>query len=557
MRLAQRVRDLLVPFDAGFELPPGVTAVRDPLDAFTDGYRFVVERRARRWAPPHEVVEAPASDSRHVLRGARLLRLLVHRSAGFTSGRARTVPVGASQTIAGRRNPLLACRRGRPRSRPGLAARSAVHGGHPVTGSLALLALALVVCAGGLFAVSEWRQWRPSLGTALLVALVLRLAMFAIAGERLVPYDLNHDFLVAGQNVLEHQDLMLNSRERGWNYLPTYGFVLAAAVALHDLTGLPWLVVARIPAIVSDLGVVVLVHALADREKAGLRAFQYACTPIAVLVSAVHGQMEPLCLLLSLGAFLALRSRPRAGLAGVLIGLAISVKTWPVLFLPALLFALPGWAAKVRLLFAAAGVCLVLLLTQPLTVGTPVRQLPPTVARILSYHSPGGSWGWSSVVYAYSPYTAENYEDSTLWAVVGRVGSVVTLLAVAAALWWWRRADPLVVAGVTASVFQVTTAGHGAQYLTWPAPFLVLRPTRLVPLLQFGIGLWAWAAYVYVGGGLVPAEYASWAVDAWQISSLVLVALFLLALPWGRRRLADGPVAAEPPARRVRRADPV
>ena len=52
MRLAQRVRDLLVPFDAGFELPPGVTAVRDPLDAFTDGYRFVVERRARRWAPP-------------------------------------------------------------------------------------------------------------------------------------------------------------------------------------------------------------------------------------------------------------------------------------------------------------------------------------------------------------------------------------------------------------------------------------------------------------------------------------------------------------------------
>jgi hypothetical protein len=44
MRLAQRVRALLVPFDAGFELPPGVTAVRDPLDAFTDGHRFVVER---------------------------------------------------------------------------------------------------------------------------------------------------------------------------------------------------------------------------------------------------------------------------------------------------------------------------------------------------------------------------------------------------------------------------------------------------------------------------------------------------------------------------------
>ena len=75
------------------------------------------------------------------------------------------------------------------------------------------------------------------------------------------------------------------------------------------MTGLPWVVVARIPAIVADLGVVAVVYALADKEKAGLRAFQYACTPIAIIVSAVHGQMESLCLLLSLGAFLALRSR--------------------------------------------------------------------------------------------------------------------------------------------------------------------------------------------------------------------------------------------------------
>jgi len=286
--------------------------------------------------------------------------------------------------------------------------------------SVAVSALALVVVAGGLLVLSERRGWRPSLTTALLVALVLRMTMFAIAWDRVLPYDLMLDFRVAGENVLQHQDLMLNSRERGWNYLPTYGFVMAGAVSVQELTGLPWVVVARIPAIVSDLGVVAVVHALADKEKAGLRAFQYACTPIAVLVSAVHGQMEPLCLLLALGAFLALRSRPRVGLAGVLIGLAISVKTWPALFLPALLLALPGWGARARLLAGAAAVGLVLLLTQPLTVGSPVRQLPATVARILSYHSPGGSWGWSSVVYAYSPYTAENYEDSTLWGAWAR-----------------------------------------------------------------------------------------------------------------------------------------
>jgi hypothetical protein len=181
------------------------------------------------------------------------------------------------------------------------------------------------------------------------------------------------------------------------------------------------------------------------------------------------------------------------------------------------------------------------LLTQPLTVGTPAEQLPATVARILSYNSPGGSWGWSSLVYAYSPYTAENYEDSTLWGVVGRVGSLLTLLAVAAAVWWWRRADPLVVAGVAASAFQITTAGHGAQYLAWPAPFMVLRPTRLVPLLQLGIGVWAWGVY------FVAWTWTSGWIDAWQISSLLLVALFVLALPWRqRRRPAAGAPEAEP-----------
>jgi Glycosyltransferase family 87 len=416
---------------------------------------------------------------------------------------------------------------------------------------VALSALAVVVVAGGLLIASERRGWRPSLTAALLVALVLRLAMFALAWDRVQPYDVNLDFRVAGENVLQHQDLMLNSRERGWNYLPTYGFVMAAAVSVQEWTGLPWVVVARIPAIVFDLGAVAVVYALAHKGKAGLRAFQYACTPITVLVSAVHGQMEPLCLLLALGAFLALRSRPRAALAGVLIGLAISVKTWPALFLPALLLALPGWAARARLLAAAAVVGLVLLLTQPLTVGSPVQQLPATVARILSYYSPGGSWGWSSVVYAYSPYTAENYEDSVLWGIVGQVGSLLTLLGIAAAIWWWRRADPLVVASVTASTFQITTAGHGAQYLTWPVPFMILRPTRLVPLLQFSIGIWAWCAYFVAGGGLYPAEWSSWFVYAWQMSSLLLVVLFVLALPWRQRMLlGGGPTAGRYSGRR-------
>jgi hypothetical protein len=400
-----------------------------------------------------------------------------------------------------------------------------------------LLALLLVVVASALLVLSGRRDWRPTLVQALLVAALLRLLLFVL-GRDLVPYDLFNDFRIAGENVLHHRDPTLHSRPRGWSYLPTYGFLLAAMVAVQDLTGLPWLWVSRVLPIVFDLGVVALVYALAGREKGGLRAFQYACTPIAIFVSAVHGQMEPLCLLFALGAFLALRSPHARGvlIAGVLIGLAISVKTWPALFLPALLLGLPTWRDRIRLLLAAGAVGVALLVTMPVTVGTPVRELPRIVATIVGYSSAGGTWGWSAVVFQFHPYTNESIETSTFWATVDRAGSIVTVFAVAAAIWWWRRAGPLAVAGVAASVFQVTTAGHGAQYLAWPVPFTTLTPTPLQPLLQAAIGLWAWYGYVALGGGLVPASWGERAYTAWPLSSLLLVVLIVLALPWRRRR---------------------
>ena len=406
-----------------------------------------------------------------------------------------------------------------------------------------MLALLLVVVASGLLVVSGRRNWRPTLTQALLVAAALRLAMFVIAKD-ISPFDLVHDFRIAGENVLHHRDPTLHSRPRGWSYLPTYGFLLAGMVAVQDLTGLPWQWVARFLPIAFDLGVVALVCALAGRERGGLRAFQYACTPIAIFVSALHGQMEPLCLLLALGAFLALRSRAVL-VAGALIGLAISVKTWPVLFLPALLLGLSTWRDRVRLLLAAAAVGLALLLTMPLTVGTPVRELPRIVAAVAGYSSAGGTWGWSAVVFLVRPYTYESFETSTFWAAVDRAGSIATLIAVAVAVWWWRRAHPIAIAAVSASVFQVTTAGHGAQYLDWPAPFTTLTATRLQPLLQVAIGVWAWWGYVALGAGLFPAAWGAWPSNAWQLSSLLLIVLILLALPWQQRRAA-GPGLPQP-----------
>src|SRR4051794_10396765 len=200
-------------------------------------------------------------------------------------------------------------------SGPGTPRNQATQEQGLMTPSRGVLALLLVLLASSLLVVSERRSWRPSLTHALLAAAALRLAMFLIAKDT-APYDLLNDFRIAGENVLHHRDPTLNSRPRGWNYLPTYGFVLAGTVAVEQLTGLPWLWVSRVLPMVADLGVVALVFTLTGGEKRGLPGFPYAGTPIVVFVRAVPRPMGTLCLLFSPRAFLPLRCpAPHRGLA--------------------------------------------------------------------------------------------------------------------------------------------------------------------------------------------------------------------------------------------------
>jgi hypothetical protein len=126
-------------------------------------------------------------------------------------------------------------------------------------GRAGLLLLAVGVA---LMLVAQRRDWRPSLAIALYTALVLRLVMLALAW-RTQPYDLVNDFQTAGFDVLHHKDPILNNRQNGWGSLPVYAFVLAGALWTSLHLHVSWLIVARIPAILCDLGVVVLVGAVA------------------------------------------------------------------------------------------------------------------------------------------------------------------------------------------------------------------------------------------------------------------------------------------------------
>jgi hypothetical protein len=401
---------------------------------------------------------------------------------------------------------------------------------------------ALVVLAAGvvLMVVAQRRGWQPSLAVAVYTALVLRLVMLALA-YRTQPYDLVNDFQTAGYDVLHHQDPIINNRANGWGSLPVYAFVLAGALWTSVHVHVSWLVVARLPAVACDVGVVVLVGELARAAggRAALRRFQYACNPLAILVASVHGQAEPACFLLALGALLVVLragagvSARRAGAAGVLLGLAVATQTWPAVFVPALLAGLPSWRRRGQFAAAAAGVLAVLWVTLPVTVGTPVSKLGYVAAQLVETRPSFGNFGWSGVWLTVHPTQLPVWQDP-LWLNAGSIGTKVAIAGALVAVWWWRRAHPLDVATVTTTVLVALTPSFGAQYLDWQAPSATARPARLSIPLQIVLG--AYAAIFYLPLNMLTPHNWEVANDVMMFVSLGVVAFMIIALPWRQRQ---------------------
>ena len=412
-------------------------------------------------------------------------------------------------------------------------------------------AAALLLLAVGvvLMVVAQRRDWRPSLAVAIYTALVLRLVMLALVW-RTLPYDLVYDFKTAGLDVLHHQDPILNTRQNGWGSLPPYAFVLAVAYWGSAHLHMSWLIIARLPAILSDLGVVVLVGVLAraSGERAALRRFQYACSPLPILVSGVHGQAESFCFLFSLGALaLILRAGPqlsgrRAAVAGAVFGLAIASQTWPVVFGPALLLALPAWHRRAQFTAGAAAVVALVFVTLPVTVGTPVGKLTYILTQFVQTRPSFGNWGWAGLWLAVHPTKLPVWQDP-LWLNAGAIGTKVAIVVALLAVWWWRRAHPLDVETATTTGLLTLTPSFGIQYLMWQAPSATARPTPLSIPLQIVLG--AFAAIFYLPMNMLTQQNWVMASDLMMLVSLFVIVFMVAALPWQRRKWQPPAVTAQ------------
>src|SRR6201992_16862 len=406
-----------------------------------------------------------------------------------------------------------------------------------------IAALFIVFLCLALMVVAQRRRWKPALAITIGFAVVVRVA-FLFLTWKTTPYDLANDSHSPAKATLHHHDPILdNFRPQGWAALPTYTFPLAAALWASIHFHWSWLITARIPAMVSDVLLVPVVGKLVtasggSSRLAALRRFQYACSPVAIIISSEHGQLEPFCLLFSMLALVVVLNggrgvtARRAMAGGVLLTIAISGQTWPVLFGPALLAGLPTWRRRIQGTAAGAAAWLLIFITMPLTVGTPVSKLPYLFKHMISNQPTIGTWGWAGVWVTQHPTALPVWQDP-MWLHVAKYGTKLALLGVLVAVFWWRRGHPLDIATASVTALIVITPAFGTQYLQWPIPSAVARPTRLTLTVQIAIGLTA--AMFYLPMQMMQYPLLQDVDNVMMFVSLGVGVLLIVALPWGRR----------------------
>ncbi|GAA3444935.1 hypothetical protein [Planomonospora venezuelensis] len=423
--------------------------------------------------------------------------------------------------------------------------------------------------------VAQWRGWRPSLPVVLAVGVVFRILIMAFAAKsEWQPVDFVNSFKPAGEAVMNGEDPVLGSKG-GWHFLPMIPYVYGLLLWL----GIPWEWSGRLVTAVADIILIPLVGKLAGGATANLRAFQYACNPLAILIASLHGQVEPVALVFGVAAFVVARGpgdpdRPglrndpvalvrekasalglggavrhlaagalpalaraftpregdretmrRALFAGLLMGLALCAKSWPIWLIPGMLLLLPTVRARV-VAFVATGIAPVFfIVTEPLFLNASLGEITQALSTIGDIRPIVGEWGYSAILVG---------GDWTLDSGIAQFGTrliYVTLLVVA---FLWRRADPVDLTTAVLLAFMVVTPRLGAQYLLWFMPFLVARPTPARFAWPAIIGVCLWAGYGYLP---MTQSWEIWAAQhsGWAQASVALLPILAYAMPWDRR----------------------
>ncbi|HVR61140.1 MAG TPA: glycosyltransferase 87 family protein [Polyangia bacterium] len=266
----------------------------------------------------------------------------------------------------------------------------------------------------------------------------------------------------------------------GFNHPPLMVMMAGALHALAEKARLRFDFLFKLPSVAADLAAALLIHWRWRRQSALLAAAAFALfcwNPASFLVTAHHGNTDPLCATLSLLAGL-LVDRGNGFAAGLALGGAVNVKLIPVLLLPALLSALPSARACLRF---AGGLALGAVPFIPVLIG----HWPGFYRRVLAYRSFPHEWGITSMLASFKSLGHLREVGAALdsfWIARGSLFILAGAVALAAVNRARHRAwDAPTLAACVYLLFILLAPGFGLQYLIYPIPLLfVVRLPRAV-----------------------------------------------------------------------------
>jgi hypothetical protein len=327
-------------------------------------------------------------------------------------------------------------------------------------------------------------------------------------------------FRVQGQAALSRHNAYFTGI---YPYPPVWLWIMALAIVVSEHLHLAWLIVARVPGVTGDLALIVLLFIYA-RQRLGsslmtlLPSALFGLSPTTFLIGGAHGQFDSLVMAFVLAAIV-VRGRDQDDHplpAALLLGIAIALKGFPVLFLPYLVMS----TGRGRRL-AATVVALLPLIVASLVYVAVVGYDSAMLRAILLYRSGAFDFGWG-----YLTTIGVKVPHASLLESAGRVLEVGGAFIVPLLL---DRRRPATVLLVVMAVFMASTEVLNVQYLMWAQP-LVCATFPVEAVLY--MGAWLPGAlslyYIYFRSVLPPGPHWSFLYrhlvgPRWWLGSVIAI----------------------------------
>ena len=260
----------------------------------------------------------------------------------------------------------------------------------------------------------------------------------------------------------------------GWNHPPLTGFLAASLLRLSELTGLRFAVVFKLVPIAADVLCLVLLWRIWRRRVSQIAAPLAAVatlsfSPNAILVSAYHGNTDPLVGLFILAACVLVEEHSRFFWAGLALAAAVNVKLIPLILAPVFLVNVRRWPEALRF-------CGGLSLGAVPFIPVILQGGDAFYHNAIAYSSNFDRWGIPLFIHlaAQNPrWAGWAAQAQTFFVPAGRYVVLSAILALCA---WSRWRQPLSTYQLAAgglAAFLVLAPGFGIQYTALIGPVLV------------------------------------------------------------------------------------